>query len=120
VCQAAADAFSAGIHTVVAVAEDVPFRDVVRARCAADVAGGVLIGPNRKGILTPGEARVGFFASEFGMPGPVGVISRSGTLSYGALLELNGAGIGQTTVVGIGGGLARGASAVAIRRLFEA
>jgi succinyl-CoA synthetase alpha subunit len=117
---AAAEAFAAGIRIVVAVAEDVPFRDIVRARCAAEAVGGMLVGPNTNGILTPGEARVGFFAAEFGLPGRVGVISRSGTLSYGALIELGRAGVGQSTVVGVGGGLARGVSAVAIRKLFEA
>jgi succinyl-CoA synthetase alpha subunit len=114
------EAFHAGIRTVVAVAEDVPFRDIVDARRAAESAGAVLIGPNTNGILTPGEARVGFFAQEFGSRGRVGVISRSGTLSYGALIELTRAGIGQSTVVGIGGGLARGTSALMVREMFEA
>jgi succinyl-CoA synthetase alpha subunit len=116
---AAVEAFSAGIRTVVAVAEDVPFRDIVDARRAAEHADGILIGPNTNGILTPGEAVVGMFAPEFGRPGYVGVISRSGTLSYGALLELERAGLGQSTVVGIGGGLARGTSAAHVLGLFD-
>jgi succinyl-CoA synthetase alpha subunit len=116
----AAEAFKAGIRTVVAVAEDVPFRDIVAARDAGRAARGLLIGPNTNGILSPGEARVGFFASEFGSPGRVGVVSRSGTLIYGALIELSRVGIGQSTVVGIGGGLARGTSALTVRDMFEA
>lgn len=115
----AVEAFKAGIATVVAVAEDVPMRDVVAARRAAHATGARFIGPNTNGIMSPGLARVGFFSPEFGMPGSIGVISRSGTLSYAALLELNRAGIGQSTIVGIGGGIARGSSAVEILRLFE-
>lgn len=115
----AAEAFEAGVRTVVAVAEDVPMRDVIATRQIATAKGARLIGPNTNGILSPGAARVGFFSPEFGMPGSVGVISRSGTLGYGALVELGRIGVGQSTVVGIGGGIARGTSAAEVFRLFE-
>ncbi len=116
----AIEAFQAGILTVVAVAEDVPMRDIVAARRAARAAHGRLIGPNTNGIFTPGVARVGFFSPEFGMPGAVGVISRSGTLSYGALIQMRTVGLGQSTVVGIGGGIARGTGAAEGLGLFDA
>jgi succinyl-CoA synthetase alpha subunit len=115
----ATECFEAGIGTVVVVAEEVRFRDVVSARSLAREVGAIMVGPNTNGILTPGEAFVGTFAPDFGLPGRVGVISRSGTLGYGALLEMMRAGIGQSTVVGIGGAMARGLSAAEALRQFE-
>jgi succinyl-CoA synthetase alpha subunit len=115
----AAECFKAGIRTLVVVAEEVRFRDVVSARSMAREVGATMVGPNTNGILTPGEAFVGTFAPEFGLPGRVGVISRSGTLGYGALLEMMHAGIGQSTAVGIGGAMARGLGAPEALRLFD-
>jgi len=116
---AAVEALDCGIPTVVAVAEEVPFRDVVTVRTAARSAGGRFIGPNTNGILSPGEARVGFFSQEFATPGRVGMISRSGTLSYAVLTELKQRGLGVSTAVGIGGGLVRGTGATELMDLFE-
>jgi len=114
------EAVEGRVRIIVAMAEVIPHLDILRAIALARAAGSTLIGPNTNWMMSPGQAKVGFFPKEFDMPGPVGVISRSGTLSYAALLALQSRGIGQTTIVGIGGAAARGYSAAAALVAFGA
>jgi succinyl-CoA synthetase alpha subunit len=118
VLDAVCEAVDAGIHSIVCIEEFVPIKDIVRAKryCAASSCR--LIGPNCNGILSPGKAKVGFFPDELSLPGPVGIASRSGSLTYGAMLELHALGLGQSTVVGIGGASVKGTSFVDCLELF--
>jgi len=97
------EAADAGIGTIVAITEHIPVHDVMRAVAYARSCGSAVIGPNSPGFLSPGECRLGIMPSPLFRRGPVGVISRSGTLTYEVVDELTRAGIGQSTVVGIGG-----------------
>lgn len=97
------EAADAGIETIVAITEHIPVHDVMRAVAYAGSCGSIVIGPNCPGLLSPGECKLGIMPSPLFTRGPVGVISRSGTLTYEVVDELTRAGIGQSTVVGIGG-----------------
>ena len=97
------EAADAGVKLVVCISEGVPVLDMTRVWPYLVERGVRLIGPNCPGIITPGVARVGIIPGNICMPGPVGVVSRSGTLTYEVVFQLTRAGIGQTTCVGIGG-----------------
>ena len=97
------EAADAGIDFIVAVTEGVPVLDMARAHAFVRDRGARLLGPNCPGLISPGKAKVGIIPGQIVMPGPVGVISRSGTLTYEAVAQLTAAGVGQTTCVGIGG-----------------
>ncbi|MCP1715050.1 succinyl-CoA synthetase alpha subunit [Methanocalculus alkaliphilus] len=97
------EAADAGISTIVAITEHIPVHDVMRAVAYARSCGSAVIGPNCPGLLSPGECKLGIMPAPLFRRGPVGVISRSGTLTYEVVDELSRAGIGQSTVVGIGG-----------------
>lgn len=97
------EAADAGLELVVAITEHIPVHDVMKAIAYARMRDCTVIGPNCPGILCPGEISMGIMPSHLYTPGPVGVISRSGTLTYEVVHELTRAGIGQSTVVGIGG-----------------
>ncbi len=97
------EATDAGVDLVVAITEGIPVLDMARAHAFARDRGTRLLGPNCPGLISPGKAKVGIIPDEIVTPGPVGVISRSGTLTYEAVIQLTNAGIGQTTCVGIGG-----------------
>jgi succinyl-CoA synthetase alpha subunit len=104
---AAADAIMeeahAGIRTIVAITEHIPVHDTMKAIAYARMEGCSVIGPNCPGLLSPGEVKMGIMPAGLFLRGNVGVISRSGTLTYEVVDELTRAGIGQSTVVGIGG-----------------
>jgi len=110
-----------GIELVVCITEGIPAQDEARMfnylRHTSDVA---LIGPNCPGVISPGKANVGIMPHEITVPGPVGVVSRSGTLTYQAVHELTTRGIGQSTCVGIGGDPVPGTSFVDCLERFEA
>jgi succinyl-CoA synthetase alpha subunit len=110
--EAVCEATDAGIKTVVCIEEFVPLWDTLLMARYCRLRGTRLVGPNCNGIISPGEAKVGFFPQELSMRGNVGIISRSGTLTYGAMLTLQKKGIGQSTVVGIGGARVKGTSFV--------
>ncbi|TVR63855.1 MAG: succinate--CoA ligase subunit alpha [Gemmatimonadales bacterium] len=93
----------AGIHFIVAITEGIPVLDMTRAAQFVKDRGARLLGPNCPGAISPGTAKVGIIPGQITTPGPVGVVSRSGTLTYEAVAQLTAAGIGQTTCVGIGG-----------------
>jgi len=121
---AAADAIleaaDAGIALVVCVTEGIPILDMLRVGQALRSHTTRLIGPNCPGVISPGQAKVGIMPARIHRPGPVGVISRSGTLTYEAVGQLTALGIGQSTCLGIGGDPIIGTSFVDAVRLFEA
>jgi len=114
------DAIGAGVRLVVLITEGVPVHGTMRIRAVAAAAGARVIGPATPGVITPGGAKVGIMPASFYAPGPVGVISRSGTLSYEIGAQLTAAGIGQTTVVGIGADPVVGSDITDLLGLFEA
>jgi succinyl-CoA synthetase alpha subunit len=121
---AAADAImeaaAAGVPLVVCITEGVPVTDMVRARHFLAGTGSRLLGPNCPGVITPGQAKIGIMPGHIHRVGPVGVVSRSGTLTYEVVGQLSARGIGQTTCVGIGGDPVNGTTFVDVLRLFEA
>ncbi len=122
--RAAADAIfeaaDAGIELIICITEGVPVADMMRVRRFLDQRSVRLIGPNCPGLLTPGEAKVGIIPGNIAIPGNVGVVSRSGTLTYEVLAALRLSGMGASTCVGIGGDPINGTSFVDVLELFEA
>ncbi len=104
---------------MVAITEGIPVQDMMRVRRFLDQKRVRLIGPNCPGLLTPGEANVGIIPGHIASPGSVGVVSRSGTLTYEVLYSLKQKGLGASSCVGIGGDPVSGTSFVDILRLFE-
>ncbi|MEX1135445.1 MAG: succinate--CoA ligase subunit alpha [Balneolales bacterium] len=100
---AISEAAIAGIKVIICITEGIPVKDMIAAKQIADRHGATLIGPNCPGIITPGHAKVGIMPGDIFTPGSIGVISRSGTLTYEAVDQLTKAGMGQSTAIGIGG-----------------
>jgi len=117
---AAIEAIERGCKLVVATADELPVRDAIEIRAAARANGTHFVGPNSPGIISPGKAKMGFMPSFCYTRGPVGVISRSGSLSYEGSKRLTLAGLGQTTVIGIGGDPVKGTTAAEALALFHA
>lgn len=97
------EAADAGIRVIVAITEGIPVADMMQAKPYAEARGAVLIGPNCPGIMTAGEAKVGIMPGFIFSPGRVGIVSKSGTLTYEAVDQVTKAGMGQSTAIGIGG-----------------
>ncbi len=113
------EAVDAGIPLIVCITEGIPVQDMMKVRNYIDQKGGRLVGPNCPGLLTPGEAKVGIIPGDIAIPGNVGVVSRSGTLTYEVLYALKLVGKGVSTCVGIGGDPINGTSFIDCLKLFE-
>lgn len=113
------EAADAGIPLIVCITEGIPVQDMMRVRNYLDQKKVRLIGPNCPGLLTPGEAKVGIIPGDIAIPGNVGIVSRSGTLTYEVLYALKLRGIGASTCVGIGGDPINGTSFIDVLEMFE-
>ena len=113
------EAVDAGIELVVCITEGIPIRDMQLVRARIDRSGSRLLGPNCPGLLTPERSNVGIMPGAIAAPGGVGVVSRSGTLTYEAVYALTARGIGQSTCIGIGGDPVNGAGFIDVLELFE-
>ncbi len=114
------EAIDNGIPFVICITEGIPVADMIPVYAHVQARGARLLGPNCPGMITPNQAKIGIMPGFIHAPGPVGVVSRSGTLTYEVVDALTRAGIGQTTAVGIGGDPVIGTSFVDVLGLFEA
>jgi succinyl-CoA synthetase alpha subunit len=113
------EAADAGVNLVICISENIPALDMVRVRAYLDTMHTRLVGPNCPGLISPGEAKVGIMAGHIHTPGPVGIVSRSGTLTFEVVYALTARGIGQSTAIGIGGDPIIGTTFLDVLQMFE-
>lgn len=113
------EAALAGIKVIICITEGIPVQDMVKAKQVCKSHGATLVGPNCPGVITPGEAKVGIMPAMIFTPGNIGLISRSGTLTYEAVDQLTKAGLGQSTAIGIGGDPVIGTTHTDAVKLFD-
>ncbi len=114
------EAVDAGVRVMVVIAEGIPVHDMVRVKRYVYGRNVVIVGPNTAGVITPGQCKVGIMPSHIYQPGKVGVVSRSGTLNYEAVEQMNALGLGQSTSVSIGGDPINGCDFITVLEAFEA